>query len=86
MGAWILDAGWKDGANGGIIPSKVGLDGTIGGKNGKWYDGPTDGVHDRVPDTTTYVNRNQHEYGLVGLTNAFLLTGDRKYLDPGANR
>ena len=68
--------------NGGIIPTKVGLDGTIGGESGKWYGGAYGwGFTVRVPDTNSYTNRNQHEYGIVGLTNAFLLTGDRKYLD-----
>ena len=83
---WVLEYvdAWMDRmeANGGIMPSKVGLDGKVGGKSGKWYAGAYGwGFTVRVPDTTTYVNRNQHEYGLVGLTNAFLLTGDRKYLD-----
>lgn len=64
-------------ANGGNIPSNIGLDGTIGGEwGGKWYGGvfgwnsPDDGL------------RN---YVLRGVPAAFgqatMLTGDRKYLD-----
>jgi hypothetical protein len=62
-------------ANGGNIPSNVGLDGRIGGEwGGKWYGGvfgwnsPDEGVRN-------YVLRGPPE----GFGNALLLTGDQKY-------
>lgn len=76
---WLLgyvDA-WAErtAANGGNIPSNIGLDGTIGGEwGGKWYGGvfgwnsPDEGVRN-------YVLRGPPE----GFGNALLLTGDQKY-------
>jgi len=79
--AWAIEYvdAWRAraAANGGNIPSNIGLDGTIGGEwGGKWYGGvfgwnsPDDGL------------RN---YVLRGVPAAFgqatLLTGDRTYLD-----
>lgn len=62
-------------ANGGNIPSNIGLDGSIGGEwGGKWYGGvfgwnsPDEGVRN-------YVLRGPPE----GFGNALLLTGDQKY-------
>ena len=71
-------------ANGGIIPSNVGLDGTIGGAaGGKWYGGTYGWAASfRTPGTDVLAHRNLHRYGLVGFVNAFLLTGDPKYLTP----
>ncbi len=78
---WALEYvdAWREraAANGGNIPSNIGLDGTIGGEwGGKWYGGvfgwnsPDDGL------------RN---YVLRGVPAAFgqatMLTGDPKYLD-----
>ena len=79
--AWVLEYvnAWRDraAANGGNIPSNIGLDGTIGGEwGGKWYGGifgwnsPDDGL------------RN---YVLRGVPSAFgqaaMLTGDLSYID-----
>ncbi len=62
-------------ANGGNIPSNIGLDGTIGGEwGGKWYGGvfgwnsPDEGVRN-------YVLRGPPE----AFGNALLVTGDQKY-------
>ena len=70
-------------ANGGIIPSNIGLDGTIGGAaGGKWYGGVYGwGFSVEVPQTGAMAHRNRVERGLIGFTNAFLLTGDRRYID-----
>lgn len=70
-------------ANGGVIPSNVGLDGQIGGETGgKWYGGvygwsfsPT------VPQTGKAEHRNRVERSFTGLSNAYLLTGEDRYLD-----
>ncbi len=76
---WILEYvnAWREriDANGGNIPSNIGLDGTIGGEwNGKWYDGvfgwnsPDEGVRN-------YTLRGPPEaFGI-----ALLLTGDQSY-------
>lgn len=85
--AWLLEYvdAWRQraAANGGILPSNIGLDGSIGGAaGGRWYGGvygwgftvidPVDGKQ---------VHRNSVRLGVVGFGNAHLLTGDRKYLD-----
>ena len=70
--------------NGGIIPSNIGLDGTIGGAtDGKWYGGVYGwGFRVEVPQTPgVFENRNTVPIGLQGLVNAYMLTGDEKYLD-----
>ena len=71
-------------ANGGIIPSNVGLDGTIGGAaGGKWYGGVYGwGFSVRFPGTDIFAHHNLHNYGIVGFIHAFLLSGDPKYLVP----
>jgi len=84
---WILEYvdAWLErmAKNGGIIPTNIGLDGTIGGScGGKWYGGTYGwGFSVVVPQTGAIDHRNHHELGLVGFGNAFLLTGERKYLD-----
>lgn len=66
--------------NGGVIPSKVGLDGRIGGDAGKWYGGVYGWAFSvTVPQTGETAHRNTHHLALVGLGNATLLTGDAKY-------
>lgn len=69
--------------NRGIIPSNIGLDGTIGGAtNGKWYGGVYGwGFSVEVPQTGALAHRNTVDRGLIGFGNAYLLTGDRKYID-----
>jgi hypothetical protein len=76
---WLLEYvnAWKAriAANGGNIPSNIGVDGTIGGEwGGKWYGGvfgwnsPDEGVRN-------YVLRGPPE----AFGNALLLTGDQSY-------
>ena len=79
VGAWVE----RTRANGGIIPTNIGLDGRIGGAcDGKWYGGVYGwGFTVKVPQTGALAHRNTHHLGLIGFTNAFLLTGDEKYLD-----
>jgi hypothetical protein len=84
---WIIEYvdAWRERmkANGGIIPSNIGLDGTIGGAcGGKWYGGVYGwGFTVTDPRTKRPVNRNDHFLALNGFGNAFLLTGDDGYLD-----
>jgi hypothetical protein len=68
--------------NHGIIPSKVGLDGKIGGDDGKWWGNvygwgfsPVNPVRGRRED------RNRIERALVGFNNALWVSGDQKYLN-----
>ncbi|MGE3821532.1 MAG: hypothetical protein AB7I30_19140 [Isosphaeraceae bacterium] len=69
--------------NGGILPSNVGLDGKAGSAaGGKWYGGVYGWgftVHD--PGSGRMANRNTTHLGIVGFGNAYLLTGDDRYLD-----
>ena len=66
-----------------IIPSNVGLDGTIGGEcDGKWYGGAYGwGFTVVVPQTGELANRNRTHWAMTGFMNAYLLTGDDRYLD-----
>jgi hypothetical protein len=70
--------------NHGIIPTNIGLDGTIGGAaGGKWYGGVYGwGFSVIVPQTGKLAHRNSHHLGLAGFGNAYLLTGDDRWLDP----
>lgn len=70
-------------ANDGIIPTNIGLDGTIGGAaEGKWYGSVYGwGFSVEVPQTGAITHRNRVGRGLIGFSNAFLLTGDRRYID-----
>jgi hypothetical protein len=84
--AWLLEYvdAWRERAlaNGGIIPTKIGLDGKIGGPGAKWYGGVYGwGFTVTDPVTGKEVHRNNHAPGLIGFGNAFLLTGDDRYLD-----
>jgi hypothetical protein len=69
--------------NDGIIPTNVGLDGKIGGAaGGKWYGGVYGwGFSVTDPVTGRVVHRNSHHLGIVGFGNAYLLTGDDRFLD-----
>jgi len=83
---WLLEYvdAWRQRTidNGGIIPTKISLDGTIGGPGAKWYGGVYGwGFTVTDPVTGKKVHRNQHALGLVGFGNAYLLTGDDRYLD-----
>ncbi|MFA6471146.1 MAG: hypothetical protein WCU00_03810, partial [Candidatus Latescibacterota bacterium] len=75
---WILEYvdAWKERTikNGGNIPTNIGLDGTIGGEyGGKWYKGVFGW------STKPY---NIFQVGMWrGFSNAYLVTGDERYLD-----
>jgi len=81
---WLLsyvDA-WVDraAANDDILPSKIGLDGRIGGK-GKWYEGVYGWAFSPlVPQTGKREDRNRVPRSIVGFMNAALLTGDDRYM------
>ena len=85
---WLLEYvdAWLDRmrTNGGIIPTNVGLDGKIGSAtDGKWWGGVYGwGFSVVVPQTGKLAHRNLHHMGLIGFGNAYLLTGDDRYLDP----
>ena len=85
---WILEYvnAWRERmiANGNIIPSNIGLDGTIGGNaDGKWYGGVYGwGFSVVIPQTGGLAHRNTTHLGFPGFMNAYLLTGDDRYLDP----
>lgn len=76
--AWIERAR----ANNDILPSKIGLDGRIGGPEGKWYGGTYGWAFSPiVPQTGEREHRNRVPRSVVAFMNAYLLTGDDKYLD-----
>jgi hypothetical protein len=77
--AWVERAK----ANGGIMPSNVGLDGKIGSAaGGKWYGGVYGwGFSVKVPQTGRIDHRPRTQSGWAGMRTAFLLTGDEGYLD-----
>ena len=77
--AWIERAG----ANNGILPSNIGLDGTIGGEcDGKWWGGCYGwGFTTVVPQTGDPAHRNTVYLGIAGFGNALLLTGNQTYVD-----
>jgi hypothetical protein len=84
---WVLEyvEAWRQRiiANGGIIPTNIGLDGRIGSATGgKWYGGVYGwGFSVVVPQTGLLAHRNGHYLGLHGFMNAYLLTGDDRFLD-----
>jgi hypothetical protein len=78
--AWVE----RTAANGGIIPTNIGLDGSIGGAcNGKWYGGLYGwGFSVKVPGSGALAHRNYlGPRTLHGFANALLLTGDQGYID-----
>ncbi|MEO2049251.1 MAG: hypothetical protein ABGX16_22050 [Pirellulales bacterium] len=88
---WLLEYvdAWLDRTieNGGIIPTNIGLNGKIGGEtDGKWYGGVYGWAFTiEVPQTGEFTNRNTHAIGLNGFGNAYLLTGDPRYIDVWRN-
>ena len=75
--AWVKRAS----ANDDILPSKVGLDGRIGGKDGKWYEGVYGwSFSPVVPQTGKREDRNRVPRSIVGFMNATMLTGDDRYM------
>ncbi|MSR58647.1 MAG: hypothetical protein EXS05_13500 [Planctomycetaceae bacterium] len=85
---WLLEYvdAWRERmlVNGNIIPTNIGLDGTIGGETGgKWWGGVYGwgfSVYD--PASKQVAHRNRHAAGFQGFMNAYLLTGNDRYLDP----
>ncbi|MDA1015466.1 MAG: hypothetical protein O3A00_13570 [Planctomycetota bacterium] len=84
---WLLEYvdAWKQRIldNKGIIPTNIGLDGTIGGEtNGKWYGGVYGwGFSVVVPQTGALAHRSTFQHGFVGFMNAYMLTGNDEYLE-----
>lgn len=77
LDAWVERAA----ANGGILPSTIGLDGRIGGPAGKWYGGVYGwGFSPIVPQTGVREDRNRVPRSIVAFMNASLLTGDDRYM------
>ena len=85
---WMLEYidAWRDRMrdNNSIIPTNIGLDGKIGSAaDGKWYGGVYGwGFTVTVPQTGADAHRNTHYHGLIGFMNAYMLTGDDRYLQP----
>lgn len=84
---WLLEYvdAWRERmvANGNIIPTNIGLDGKIGGATGgKWWGGVYGwGFTVYDPASRKLAHRNQHHAGLPGFMNAYMLTGDDRFLD-----
>ncbi|NKB65450.1 MAG: hypothetical protein GKR89_00175 [Candidatus Latescibacteria bacterium] len=84
---WVLEyvEAWRQRTldNDGIIPTNIGLDGTIGGAaEGKWYGGCYGwGFTVVVPQNGQLSSRNTHGLGVSGFGNALLLTGDQRFVD-----
>jgi hypothetical protein len=70
-------------ANGGVVPSNIGLDGMIGGEcDGKWYGGVYGwGFTVVVPQTGELAHRNLVHWLCRGYGNAILATGDMRYVE-----
>jgi len=85
---WLLEYvdAWRERmvANGNLIPTNIGLDGTIGGATGgKWWGGVYGwGFTVFDPATRKMAHRNQHHAGFPGFMNAYMLTGDDRFLEP----
>ena len=85
---WLLEYvdAWveRTQANDGIIPSNVGLDGTIGGAcDGKWYGGCYGwGFTVTVPQTGEKAHRpTSYSRAFYGFANALLMSGKQSYVD-----
>jgi len=83
---WVVEYmdAWLDRMrrNGGVIPSFVDLDGTIGGRDGKWWANAYGwGFSPVNPVTGKREDRNRIPWAIPGFFNALLLTGDQKYVD-----
>jgi hypothetical protein len=78
MDAWLA----RMKRNGGIIPSYVALDGSIGGAEGRWWGNAYGwGFSPMNPVTGRRENRNRIPRAIVGFQTALLVTGDQKYTD-----
>jgi hypothetical protein len=85
---WVLEYvdAWVERAaqNNGILPSNIGLDGTIGGATGgRWWGGTYGwGFSPVVPMTGKREDRNRVPRSFIAFMNAYLISGgDDKYLD-----
>jgi hypothetical protein len=69
-------------ANGGIIPSNIGLDGSLGGEcDGKWWGGVYGwGFTVIVPQNGELAHRNLVHWGYRGYGNAMIATGNMRYM------
>ena len=77
LDAWVERAAKNDD----MLPSKVGLDGRIGGKTGRWYEGVYGWAFSPiVPQTGQREDRNRVPRAIVAFLNAAMLTGDDKYV------
>jgi hypothetical protein len=78
LDAWVARAK----ANNGILPSRVGLDGRIGGPTGEWWSGVYGwGFSPLVPQTGKREDRNRVPRAIVAFMNGTLATGDMRYMD-----
>ena len=69
-------------ANNDLLPSNVGLDGVIGSEAGAWWGGTYGwGFSPVNPITGRREDRSRVLRTILGFFNAYLLTGDDKYLD-----
>ena len=70
-------------ANNNVLPSNIGLDGTIGGAaDGHWWGGVYGwGFSPVIPQTGVREDRNRVPRAILAFMNAYVLTGDDKYLD-----
>jgi hypothetical protein len=80
---WLLEyaGAWRDRvlANGGNIPTNIGLDGSIGGEwGGKWYGGTFGWNFDPGVSGRNYYMRGAR----TAFGEAFLLTGDASFQEP----
>ncbi len=68
--------------NGGVIPSFVDLDGSIGGPTKRWWGNAYGwGFSPVNPVTGKREDRNRIQWAVPGFFNVLLVTGDRKYVD-----
>lgn len=72
-------------ANGWVIPSNIGLDGTIGGETeGKWYGGAygwSFTVDHQAPPARELSHRPRTLWAFVAFMNAYMVTGGDRYLE-----
>ena len=84
---WILEyvEAWRQRVirNDYIIPTNIGTNGLPGGDaDGKWYGGVYGWSFTvTVPQDGSAAHRNTHHLGFWGFANAFVLTGDDRFLD-----
>ncbi len=83
---WLLEYvdAWKEriASNGGNIPTKVGLDGKLGGESGQWWKGLYGWNFSNFDAEVGFIKHRGNFYlgPWDGFGNAFLLTGDPAYI------